>query len=131
MVLLHTYQNIQIIGNIDLQCYWLKWWYPCTCEKFLQNLFTLNIFLLLNNFRRCHGLVDFIWCGSFKWSRMDMEENENADFEIYKIICLFLNLLKFYGQIFVTNFGGHLGALEVRILIWIFWTKTFKITSIF
>ena len=27
---------------------------------------------------------------------IDKEESENAGFEIYKIICLFLNLLKFY-----------------------------------
>ena len=47
----------------------------------------------------------------------DMEENQNADFEIYKIICLFFNLLKFYARIFVATFGGHLGALEVCISI--------------
>ena len=32
---------------------------------------------------------------------MDKEENENADFEIFKFICLFLNLLQFYSRIFV------------------------------
>ena len=34
--------------------------------------------------------------GVSNYQEMDMEENENADFEIYKIICLFLNLLNFY-----------------------------------
>ena len=33
---------------------------------------------------------------------MDQGENENADFGKLQIICLYLNLLKVYTQIFVT-----------------------------